>query len=104
MIWLGEISGLNCRTCSSPLADTPLLGAIAGAVVTMDLRALYLKDQAFFGCTIVDEGIFARVIRLIEEGRVQPVVAAIYPLADITKAQEAFISKAHVGKLILRIP
>ena len=87
-----------------PFGRYAVAGAIAGAVVTMDLRTLYLKDQSFFGCTIVDEGIFARVIRLIEEGGVKPVVAATYPLADITKAQEAFISKAHVGKLILRIP
>ena len=87
-----------------PFGRYAVAGAIAGPVVTMDLRALYLKDQSFFGCTIVDEGVFARVLRLIEEGDVKPVVAAIYPLADITKAQEAFISKAHVGKLILRIP
>ena len=87
-----------------PYGRYAVAGAIAGAVVTMDLRTLYLKDQSFFGCTIVDEGVFARVIRLIEEGDVKPVVAAIYPLADITKAQEAFIFKAHVGKLILRIP
>ena len=87
-----------------PYGRYAVAGAIAGAVVTMDLRTLYLKDQSFFGCTIVDEGVFARVIRLIEEGDVKPVVAAIYPLADITKAQEAFISKAHVGKLVLRIP
>ena len=87
-----------------PYGRYAVAGAIAGAVVTMDLRTLYLKDQSFFGCTIVDEGVFARVIRLIEEGDVKPVVAAIYPLADITKAQEAFISKAHIGKLVLRIP
>ena len=87
-----------------PYGRYAVAGAIAGAVVTMDLRTLYLKDQSFFGCTIVDEGVFARVIRLIEEGDVKPVVAAIYPLADITKAQEAFISKAHTGKLVLRIP
>lgn len=87
-----------------PYGRYAVAGAIAGAVVTMDLRTLYLKDQSFFGCTIVDEGVFARVIRLIEEGDVKPVVAAIYPLADIAKAQEAFISKAHVGKLVLRIP
>jgi NADPH:quinone reductase-like Zn-dependent oxidoreductase len=87
-----------------PYGRYAVAGAIAGADVTMDLRTLYLKDQSFFGCTIVDEGVFARVIRLIEEGDVKPVVAAIYPLADITKAQEAFISKAHVGKLVLRIP
>ena len=87
-----------------PYGRYAVAGAIAGAVVTMDLRTLYSKDQSFFGCTIVDEGVFARVIRLIEEGDVKPVVAAIYPLADITKAQEAFISKAHIGKLVLRIP
>ena len=87
-----------------PTGRYAVAGAIAGAMVSMDLRTLYLKDQSFFGCTIIDEGVFASLIGRIENGDIKPVVAAIYPLSKIDEAQQAFISKAHVGKLVLRIP
>jgi NADPH:quinone reductase-like Zn-dependent oxidoreductase len=78
-------------------------GAIAGPVVPLDLRTLYLKDQTFFGCTVLDDGVFTSLVRRIERGEVQPVVAAVYPLDDIVVAQEAFLTKAHVGKIVLQV-
>lgn len=31
-----------------------------------------------------------------------PVVSRVYPLRDIARAQEDFLAKKHVGKLVLR--
>ena len=78
-------------------------GAIAGPVVPLDLRTLYLKDQTFFGCTVLDDGVFTSLVRRIERGEVQPVVAATYPLDRIVDAQEAFLAKGHVGKIVLQV-
>lgn len=78
-------------------------GAIAGPVVPLDLRTLYLKDQTFFGCTVLDDGVFTSLVRRVERGEVQPVVAAVYPLHDIVAAQEAFLTKTHVGKIVLQV-
>lgn len=78
-------------------------GAIAGAHVELDLRTLYLKDLTMLGCTVLDDGVFARLVQRIERGEVQPVVAAVFPLEDIAHAQEAFLAKRHVGKIVLAI-
>jgi NADPH:quinone reductase-like Zn-dependent oxidoreductase len=78
-------------------------GAIAGPVVTLDLRTLYLKDQTFHGCTVLDDGVFTSLVQRIERGEVQPVVAAVHPLHDIVAAQEAFLTKGHVGKIVLQV-
>jgi len=78
-------------------------GAIAGPVVPLDLRTLYLKDQTFFGCTVLDDGVFTSLVRRIERGEVQPLVAATYPLERIVEAQEAFLAKGHVGKIVLQV-
>ena len=78
-------------------------GAIAGAAVTLDLRTLYLKDQSFFGCTALAPGVFPNLVRLIEQRQIQPLVAATYPLTDIHAAQAAFLAKAHIGKIVLRV-
>ena len=78
-------------------------GAISGPIVELDLRTLYLKDLALFGCTVLEPQVFPNLIGYIERGEIQPVVAATYPLFDIVAAQEAFLTKLHVGKIVLVI-
>ena len=76
-------------------------GAIAGPVVDLDLRTLYLKDLTLFGSTVNDPYVFENVIKYIEQGKIKPLVAKTFPLKDIQKAQKTFIDKQFVGKLVL---
>jgi NADPH:quinone reductase-like Zn-dependent oxidoreductase len=79
-------------------------GAIAGPIVQMDLRKLYLKDLTLFGCTSQDANVFPDLVGYIERGEIKPIVAKQYPLRDIAIAQEEFLSKKHVGKIVLIPP
>lgn len=76
-------------------------GAIAGAIVELDLRTLYLKDLQLTGCTIPDPGTFPRLLGYIERQEIKPVISATYALRDIHLAQEEFLRKHHVGKIVL---
>lgn len=79
-------------------------GAVAGAHVDLDLRDLYLKDLTLIGCTFHPASVFTDLITHIESGRVQPLVAAEYLLADIHDAQERFEAKDFVGKIAVIPP
>jgi len=79
-------------------------GAVGGPMVDLDVRTLYLKDLSFFGCTALDKGVFAALVRRIEQGQIRPLVAATFPLPDIHAAQEAFAAKGYVGKIVLTMP
>lgn len=76
-------------------------GAIAGPLVELDLRSLYLKDLQLIGCTVLEPQVFENLIGYIERGEIKPCVAAVFPLADIVQAQQAFLAKRHVGKIVL---
>ena len=78
-------------------------GAIAGPLVELDLRMLYLKDLTLLGCTALDAGVFADLIGHIERGEVRPVVCATFPLEKIEAAQRVFLEKRHVGKIVLTV-
>jgi len=78
-------------------------GAISGPIVDLDLRTLYLKDLRLIGCTVLEPDVFANLVSYIERGEVRPLVAATYDLSDIVKAQEAFLTKQHVGKIVLSL-
>ncbi|RVU31192.1 alcohol dehydrogenase [Neptunomonas marina] len=76
-------------------------GAIAGPIVELDVRTLYLKDLSLFGSTWQPRQVFANLIRYIEAGEIKPQVAARFDLADIQQAQAVFLEKKYVGKLVL---
>ena len=78
-------------------------GAIAGPMVELDLRTLYLKDLTLHGATVYDPQVFGDLVRYIEEGSVRSIVGGSYPLSEIHAAQEAFLTKSHVGKLVITI-
>ena len=76
-------------------------GAIAGPRVELDLRTLYLKDLRLLGCTVLDHGVFDSLVRAIEDGRLQPLIAGVHALKDIVAAQQQFLTKRHLGKIVL---
>jgi len=76
-------------------------GAIAGPQVTLDMRQLYLHDLTLIGCTAWDEAVFPQLIGYVERGELRPLVHRTYPLADIVQAQRDFVTRQHVGKLVL---
>lgn len=81
-----------------------IAGAISGPLAQIDLRTIYLKDLSLFGCTFQDDEVFENLVGYIERNEVHPVVSRTYPLSDIARAQEDFLSKKHTGKLVLIPP
>ena len=76
-------------------------GAISSPSVDFDLRQLIYKDLHLTGATIVPPGTMARIVRLIEQGRIKPLLAASFPLAELVSAQQAFMAKQHVGNIVV---
>jgi NADPH:quinone reductase-like Zn-dependent oxidoreductase len=91
-----EVLKVRGRCCVS--------GAIAGPIVQMDLRKLYLKDLTIHGCTAQDPWIFPALVSYLERGEIRPLVSLVYSLKDIALAQQEFMSKSHVGKIVLVPP
>jgi len=79
-------------------------GAIAGPLVELDVRTLYLKDLTLIGCTYQEHIVFQNLVGYIERDEIRPLVHAIYPLSDIGIAQQAFLEKAYTGKIVLTPP
>ena len=76
-------------------------GAIAGPMVELDLRTLYLRDLTFTGSTVIPPEVTTNLIRYIEAGDIKPALAATYPLEDLHMAQSAFTAKRHTGNIVV---
>jgi len=76
-------------------------GSIAGPLVEFDLRQLVYKDLQLTGATIVPPGTMQRLVNLIEQDLLQPLLAHTFPLKDLGRAQETFLQKQHVGNIVI---
>ena len=79
-------------------------GAIAGPLVTLDMRKLYLNDIRLIGCTAWDEAVFPNLIAYIERGEIRPLVARTFALEHMAQAQAEFVERRHVGNFVLIPP
>jgi NADPH:quinone reductase-like Zn-dependent oxidoreductase len=76
-------------------------GAIAGPIVELDLRTLYLKDLRLLGCTVLEREVFGSLVGYIERGEIKPLLAGVHPLSAIVLAQQEFLAKRRMGKIVL---
>ncbi len=76
-------------------------GAIAGAVVNLDLRTMYLKQLQLHGSSQGRRSDFARLLAHALAGRIKPLLAGTYRLSDFHQAQSDFMAKDFVGKLVV---
>jgi NADPH:quinone reductase-like Zn-dependent oxidoreductase len=76
-------------------------GAIAGPVVQLDLRTVYLKHLQLHGSSQGTRGAFRRLIGYVEDGKIRPLVGGVYKLSDFHLAQTDFMAKGFVGKLVV---
>lgn len=84
-----------------PLGRYVAAGAIAGPMVSLDLRTLYLKHLELIGSTIGTHEEFSDLMNYISSGQIKPLLAGVYPLSEIRQAQEDFERKEFFGKLVL---
>ena len=76
-------------------------GAIAGPMVEFDLRQLIYKDLQLTGATIVPPGTMQRIVSLIEQNQLTPLLAETFPLRELAQAQQLFLQKKHVGNIVV---
>ncbi len=86
---------------------------LRGSRVELDLMPLMLRRQTLTGSTLRPQSVeakasIARALRehvwpLLEDGRVRPVIHAIFPLEAARDAHSLMESNRNIGKLLLRV-
>ncbi len=76
-------------------------GATSGPTVSFDLRFLFAKQLSISGCYMGSRKELMDVLRLIESGRLKPVVDSVFPLKDAAAAQTKLLDRKQFGKIVL---
>ncbi len=76
-------------------------GAIAGPVVAVDLRRVYLGQRRIIGSTMHDPATFRQLVELANAGAIHPPIAEVFPLERLADAQVAIRDSSSIGKIVL---
>jgi NADPH:quinone reductase-like Zn-dependent oxidoreductase len=76
-------------------------GATTGAGGRVEIRRLFWRQAAILGSTMAGAGEFERVMRLVIDGRLDPVVDSVLPLEQIREGHERLERGDVFGKLVL---
>ncbi len=77
-------------------------GATTGYMGQTDIRYLYSRQLSILGSYMASKGELLKVIDLVNQRRLKPVVDKVYPLAEAGKAQQRMEKREHFGKIVLR--
>jgi NADPH:quinone reductase-like Zn-dependent oxidoreductase len=76
-------------------------GAIAGPIVEVDWRKIYLKQLDLFGSTLGTQQEAKDLVEYITTSQLMPLLAGTYPLNQLVQAQKHFKRKQFFGKLVI---
>jgi NADPH:quinone reductase-like Zn-dependent oxidoreductase len=76
-------------------------GAVAGPVVQLDLRRLYLQRRRLIGSTMHTHDQFRRLVEAARRGDIDPRITRTLPLAEIHRAQDELLGGEISGKIVL---
>jgi NADPH:quinone reductase-like Zn-dependent oxidoreductase len=76
-------------------------GATAGAKVNLDINVLFGKHLALYGSWMGRRSELVEVLRFVADGRLDPVVDSVMPLAEARRAHERIEAREHFGKIVL---
>lgn len=80
-----------------------VVGNTSGPFVELDLRQIFARQIAIIGSTMGPHQDFVRVMNLVFEGRLQPVIGAVLPLEQAAQAQAMLANFEVFGKIVLKV-
>ena len=67
-----------------------------------DIRYVYSRQLSILGSYMASKAELLKVIELVRQRRLKPVVDRVYSLAEAARAQERMEKREHFGKIVLR--
>jgi NADPH:quinone reductase-like Zn-dependent oxidoreductase len=78
-------------------------GATTGPISEVDIRQIFWKQISIIGSTMSNQSEFLAVMKLIFEGKLNPIVDKLFPLDQIIEAEKYLGEGRQFGKVLLEI-
>jgi NADPH:quinone reductase-like Zn-dependent oxidoreductase len=69
--------------------------------MTTDLRHIFFRNLQLLGVELGSKATLFKIIRLVQEGKLQPVLDRVLPLREARQAHELLEQRRQFGKVVL---
>jgi zinc-binding alcohol dehydrogenase/oxidoreductase len=99
----GHDSFATATEIAKPGGRIVSFGATSGSPSTVEVRRIFWKQLSILGTTMGTPNEFREMVRLFEDGSLQPVIDRVFPLAEASLAHHRMDGLAQFGKIVLAI-
>jgi NADPH:quinone reductase-like Zn-dependent oxidoreductase len=89
--------------CLARLGRMVTCGATSGPNAAVDIRPFYARQHTILGSFMGGRAELLRVLRLVEAGKLRPVVDRVFPLEEAAAAQQYMLDRKNFGKIVLKV-
>ena len=86
-----------------PHGRVVIAGTTSGAVVSQDLSDIYYYQHTILGSRMGTKEEFEQILKLVNEGKLKPIIDTVFPLKDAVKALRRLKESKQTGKIILEL-
>ena len=90
-------SSMKCMAWGGRLA---ICGATSGSDFQVDLKQVFFKNLSILGTTMGNKADLIQLVRLMDQGKLKPVVDSEFAMKDLPKAHSRLESRQAFGKVI----
>jgi len=98
---VGAITWEKSIACLSKGGRLVICGATSGHDVKIDLRTLFYKSISLLGSTMGSKSELFKVLELVEQGRLAPVLDRVLPLEKAAQAHGLLATRQTFGNVVL---
>ena len=76
-------------------------GATSGYLAKTDLRHVFFRHLQILGATSASKDVLFKIMRLLEAGKIHPVLDRVLPLREAREAHRVLEERQQFGKVVL---
>lgn len=76
-------------------------GATSGYQAKTDLRHVFFRHLRILGATTASKGVLFKLMPLLEEGKIRPILDRVLPLREARQAHQVLEARQQFGKVVL---
>ncbi len=100
---VGPAVFMDALKCLRPSGRLVTCGSTSGPVVELDMRYVFSRQLRILGSRTGSLAEMREAWKLVETGKVAPVVDKVFPLGDAASAHSRLESRGHFGKVVLSV-
>jgi NADPH:quinone reductase-like Zn-dependent oxidoreductase len=86
-----------------PYGRVVIAGTTSGGQASLDLGDLYYLQHTILGSRMGDPKEFEKVLKLVGNGTLHPVIDKIFPLKDFKQAEKRLEESKQAGKIVIEV-